>query len=381
MRCVDALAEIPAEHWNRLAAGAGRSNAQPFLRHEFLSALEASGCVGDGTGWLPRHLVLDDAEGRLRAVVPLYLKLHSYGEYVFDWAWADAWERHGRRYYPKLLAAVPFTPVTGARLLAMDDSSRAAAADALIALAADSGLSSLHVLFPGEADTDLLRARGAMQRRGFQFHWRNRNWKTFEAFLAALSQPKRKKIRAERRKVVDAEVRIERLAGSEIRPADWAFFERCYANTYAEHGSTPYLNLEFFERIGAALAGHLVLVMARHGDVPIASSLLVVDEERVYGRYWGALAQVPCLHFELCYYQAIELAIERGLEVIEGGAQGEHKMARGFEAVETRSAHWLAEPAFADAVERFLAREGGMMQAWLGELDEHSAFRGRTVPA
>jgi len=377
MRLVDDLATVASADWNALAAASGSGRAQPFLRHEFLHAMEASGCVGAGTGWLPRHLLLEDARGRLRAAVPLYLKSHSYGEYVFDWAWADAYQRHGRRYYPKLLSAVPFTPVTGPRLLAADDRAREAAARALMRLAAECGLSSLHVLFPTESEAALLEARGAMQRRGVQFHWRNEGWADFEAFLAALSQPKRKKIRAERRKVASAGLAIERLAGEAIAPADWAFFARCYENTYVEHGSTPYLNLAFFERIGALLPGNLVLVVARDGARPIACSLLVVDDERVYGRYWGALEQVPCLHFELCYYQAIELAIERGLAVIEGGAQGEHKMARGFEPVETRSAHWLAEPAFADAVERFLEREGGMVGAWLDELDERSPFRNR----
>ena len=377
MRLVDDLATVASADWNALAAASGSGRAQPFLRHEFLHAMEASGCVGAGTGWMPRHLLLEDARGRLRAAVPLYLKSHSYGEYVFDWAWADAYQRHGKRYYPKLLSAVPFTPVTGPRLLAADDCAREAAARALMRLAAESGLSSLHVLFPTESEAALLEARGAMQRRGVQFHWRNEGWVDFDAFLAALSQPKRKKIRAERRKVASAGLAIERLAGKAIAPADWAFFARCYENTYAEHGSTPYLNLAFFERIGALLSGNLVLVVARDGARPIACSLLVVDDERVYGRYWGALEQVPCLHFELCYYQAIELAIERGLAVIEGGAQGEHKMARGFEPVETRSAHWLAEPAFADAVERFLEREGGMVGAWLDELDERSPFRNR----
>jgi predicted N-acyltransferase len=376
MRLVESLAAVPAHAWNAVAAGSVGAAPQPFLRHEFLSALETSGCVGRGTGWLPRHLLLEDASGGIRAACPLYLKSHSYGEYVFDWAWADAWQRHGRHYYPKLLCAVPFTPVTGPRLLAVDPAAKAALAGTLLGLAADSGLSSMHVLFPPADDAALLLELGAMERRGVQYHWHNRGWPDFDAFLADLSQPKRKKIRAERRKVAQAGLQIDRLAGREIRAADWAFFERCYANTYAEHGATPYLNLEFFERIGAALPEHLVLVIARDGRTPVAASLLVTDSQRVYGRYWGAIAQVPCLHFELCYYQAIELAIERGLAVIEGGAQGEHKMARGFEPVATRSMHWLAEPAFADAVERFLAREGGMMTAWLDELGEHSAYRG-----
>jgi predicted N-acyltransferase len=380
MRLVDGLSTMPPSDWDALTAGGGEMPAQPFVRHAFLEAFEAAGCVGGDTGWLPRHLLLENADGRLCAAVPLYLKTHSYGEYVFDHAWADAWQRHGRAYYPKLLSAVPFTPVAGRRLLAIDDAAREAAARALLALAEGSGLSSAHVLFPTENEAALLARHGALLRRGVQFHWRNGGWADFDAFLAALSQPKRKKIRAERRKAASAGLTIERLPGEAIRPQDWAFFTRCYANTYAAHGAMPYLNLEFFERIGAALPGNLVLVLARDGDRPLACSLLVIDDERIYGRYWGSVAHVPCLHFELCYYQAIELAIERGLAVIEGGAQGEHKMARGFDAVETCSAHWLAEPAFADAVERFLAREGNLVGHWIDELGERSAFRSQPAP-
>jgi predicted N-acyltransferase len=375
-RVIDDLSRVPPAQWNALAAAAqDRALAQPFLRHEFLAALQDTGCTGGESGWLPRHLLVEDAEGVAKAVVPLYLKLHSWGEYVFDWAWADAYRRHRLPYYPKLLSAIPFTPVAGPRLLAVDAGARAAAAKALLGLAKDSGLSSLHVLFPEEVEAALLEQGGAMHRKGVQFHWRNRDWPSFEAFLAALAQPKRKKIRAERRKVAEAGVRIERLHGSEIGARDWAFFTRCYENTYAEHGSTPYLNQSFFEQIGEAMPENLVLVLARLEGRPVAASLLVIDEERVYGRYWGALASVPCLHFELCYYQAIELAIEQRLAIIEGGAQGEHKMARGFEPVPTRSLHWLAEPAFADAVDQFLEREGSMIGAYLDELGERTPYR------
>lgn len=372
------LSRVPAVQWNGLAAAARqRDTAQPFLRHEFLNALAVTGCTGEAAGWIPRHLLVEDAGGRLCAAVPLYIKTHSYGEYVFDWAWADAYRQHGQRYYPKLLSAVPFTPVSGARLLAADPRAGAAAARALLALARDSGLSSLHVLFPQASDAALLEAAGAMRRTSVQFHWHNRGWSGFEDFLAALAQPKRKKIRAERRKVVDTGVKIERRQGREIRERDWAFFTRCYETTYAEHGGMPYLNRAFFERIGQLLPEQLVLVLAEHDGRPIASSLLVLDEERVYGRYWGALAHVPFLHFELCYYQAIELALERGLQVIEGGAQGEHKMARGFEAVATCSAHWLSEQAFAEAIDRFLERETGLVDAYLDELDDRSPYRSR----
>ncbi len=373
---LDDLAGISADDWNALAAaGAGRAHAQPFLRHEFLRALELAGCVGEATGWAARHLLLRDASGALAAAVPAYLKLHSYGEYVFDWAWADAYRRNGLRYYPKLLSAIPFTPVPGTRLAARDATSLHAAARALLGYARSCGLSSLHVLFPRAAEADALRDAGLMLRHGVQFHWRNAGYADFEAFLATLAQPKRKKIRAERRKVADAGVRLRRLHGRDIGAAHWAFFARCYRATYAAHQSTPYLNLEFFERIGAALPQHLVLVLAERGGRPVASSLLVHDDERLYGRYWGAIEPVPCLHFEACYYQAIEAAIELGLRFVEGGAGGEHKVSRGFEPVPTVSAHWLAEPAFAQAVERFLQREGAAVDTYLDELRERLPYR------
>ena len=386
-RIVDDVGAVAAADWNALAAAAagdeGTRDAgalQPFVRHEFLAALQDTGCIGEEAGWLPRHLLIEDSEGRLRAAVPLFLKTHSWGEYVFDWAWADAYRRHGLPYYPKLLSAVPFTPVCGPRLLAADEPSRAAAAEALLGLARASELSSLHVLFPTAPEAALLERAGMMPRTGVQFHWHNRGWSNFDDFLAALAQPKRKKIRAERRKVAEAGVRIERRHGTQIRERDWAFFVRCYESTYEAHGGMPYLNRAFFEQIGASMPEHLALVLAELDGRPVAASLLMLDRQRVYGRYWGAIAHVPCLHFELCYYQAIELALERGLPVIEGGAQGEHKMARGFEPVSTRSLHWLAEPAFADAVDRFLVRETGALDAYLSELDERSPFR-REPPA
>ena len=370
------LSGIGADDWNTLVAtGAGRARPQPFLRHEFLRALELSGCVGEAAGWIPRHLLLRDAAGASAAAVPAYLKLHSYGEYVFDWAWAEAYQRHGLRYYPKLLSAIPFTPVPGTRLGARDASARSAAARALLALAQSLQLSSLHVLFPRPDEAQALREAGLMLRHGVQFHWRNAGYADFDAFLTTLAQPKRKKIRAERRKVAEAGVRLRRLHGRDIGAAHWAFFVRCYEATYAAHRSTPYLNLAFFERIGETMPQHLVLVLAERSGRPIAASLLVHDDERLYGRYWGTIEPVPCLHFEACYYQAIDAAIELGLRYVEGGAGGEHKMSRGFEPVQTVSAHWLAEPAFALAVDRFLQREGAAVDAWVDELRERSPYR------
>ncbi len=374
-RILPNAAAIDARQWNGLAAAAARrERAQPFLRHEFFDALERSGCVGPHTGWQAQHLLMQDRDGPA-AIVPLFRKWHSYGEYVFDWAWADAYQRHGLRYYPKWLAAVPFTPVPGVRIAARDAAARRAAIGALLAFARDSSLSSLHVLFPLDDEAAMLREAGMLLRHGVQFHWRNDAYPDFDAFLATLAQPKRKKIRAERRRVANAGVRIRRLHGRQIRASDWRFFVRCYEATYASHLSTPYLNREFFERIGQSMPEHLLLVVAERDGAPIASALFVHDDERLYGRYWGAIESVPMLHFELCYYQAIEIAIAMGLRIVEGGAQGEHKLARGFEAVPTTSAHWLAEPAFADAVERFLAREDRQVDHYLDELRERSPYR------
>jgi predicted N-acyltransferase len=307
--------------------------------------------------------------------VPLYRKHHSYGEYVFDWAWAEAHQRHGIAYYPKWLVAVPFTPVPGPRLLAVDEAARAQAADALLATAQASGLDSLHVLFATESEAALLAARGALTRHAVQFHWFNAGYGTFDDYLAGLAQPKRKKVRAERRKVADAGVTLRRRVGREITEADWALFARCYRTTYASHHSTPYLNDRFFRLLAAALPEHLLLVTASRAGRDVAAALALFDGTRVYGRYWGALEAVPCLHFEASYYQLIEFAIERGLAVIEGGAQGEHKHARGFVPVRTVSSHWLRHPAFADAVQRYLERETGGVEAYIDDLNDRSALR------
>jgi predicted N-acyltransferase len=384
MRVVDDLSTLDAARWNRLAQDG--DVLQPFLRHEFLVALEHSGCVGRGTGWLPRHLVAEAADGTLLGAVPLYEKHHSYGEYVFDWAWADAYRRHGLAYYPKLLSAIPFTPVGGRRLIARDQTLRAALLRALLRLAAAGRHSSLHVLFPHDDERLLLESAGMMIRRGLQFHWRNGQggapWRDFDEFLASLAQPKRKKIRAERRKVREAGITLRRVDGADIDERLWAFFTRCYDTTYAEHQSTPYLNRAFFGTLGRLMPENLLMVVASAGNEPLAASLIMHDRGAMYGRYWGALVHVPCLHFEVAYYQTIEAAIERGIPLIEGGAQGEHKMARGFLPHPTVSAHWLAEPAFAHAVDDFLRREGRMIGGYLDELRERQPFRdGGAAPA
>lgn len=365
-RVVESLSTVDCDDWNTLAG------SNPFSRHEFLSALETSGSACEQTGWAPRHLTLwrDD---RLVAAMPLYLKFHSYGEYVFDWAWADAYQRHGFNYYPKLLSAIPFSPVTGPRLLTNDHSLKAHLLRSALEIA-DSG-SSLHILFPNEDEAGTLESCGMMIRRGVQFHWRNDGYRSFEEFLASLSHDKRKKIKQERRKVRESGVRCVRISGSDIRPDDWRFFNRCYRNTYRAHHSTPYLNLDFFERLGALMSENLMLVVAELDGIRIASTLNVFNGSTLYGRYWGATTHVPNLHFEACYYQAIEFCIERGITLFEGGAQGEHKLARGFLPVQTRSFHWLKHEGFADAVERFLAREASGIDRYVDELSDRSPFR------
>jgi predicted N-acyltransferase len=339
--------------------------------------MHAAKCASPRTGWTPSYLTLWDG-ARLAAATPLYEKDHSYGEYVFDWSWAEAYQRTGLAYYPKWLSAVPFTPVSGRRLIARDAQARRALAAAAMEQARRSGLSSLHVLLAPRDDVALLESFGALARRTVQFHWRNPGYERFDDFLGALMQPKRKKIRAERRKVAEAGVSLERRTGREITEADWTFFHRCYRATYAAHASTPYLNLDFFLRLARDMPENLLLVIARRAGRPIGSSLGVFETtpagRRLFGRYWGAIEDVPCLHFECCYYQMIEFAIEQRIDVFEGGAQGAHKMARGLDPVTTWSAHWLALPPMHAAVKRFLEREAAGIEQAIEELEEHRAF-------
>ena len=363
IQVADSLAGVEREEWNALAG------EQPFVRHEFLSALVETGCAAARRGWLPQFLLLRRA-GALVGAMPLFAKSHSYGEYVFDWAWADAYARHGVAYFPKLVCAIPFTPVRGPRLIARTPADKATLVRAALELAPET--SSLHVLFAPDEDASLLAAQGMMLRRTVQFHWRNEGYADFDAFLARLSHRRRKNIRQERRRVREAGVGFRWLEGRAIERAHWEFFNRCYRHTYAAHGSTPYLNLEFFLKL---MPEHTVLVLAERNGRPIASSLFLFDRRTLYGRYWGALEHVPLLHFECCYYQAIEYAIARGLAAFEGGAQGEHKIFRGLLPVEAQSAHWLADARFARAVEEYLAREGAGIARYVDELSEHSPFK------
>jgi predicted N-acyltransferase len=368
LRILDTLEGVDANEWNALTGG------NPTLAHAFLDSLHRSACASPASGWTPQYLT-SWRGAALAGAVPLYVKSHSYGEYVFDWAWAEAYERHGLDYYPKLLAAVPFTPATGARLLAVDDAVRAQLAQALLRTARQSKVSSLHVLFPADADAAALRAQGMLERTGVQFHWSNAGYASFEDFLGALSHDKRKKIRQERRRVAEAGVTLDRLTGRDATGADWDFFTLCYRRTYREHRSTPYLDRAFFGMIAERMPDNLLLVIARHEGRPIAAALDLHGGGVLYGRYWGSVEYVPGLHFEACYYQALEFCIERGIARFEGGAQGEHKHARGFVPEATRSFHWLAHPAFNKAVDEFLGEEGSRIAAYVDELNEHSPFR------
>jgi predicted N-acyltransferase len=368
LRILETLDGVDPLAWDALAGG------NPTLAFAFLDSLHRSGCASAASGWAPCYPTLWDGE-RLAGAAPLYAKSHSFGEYVFDWAWADAYERNGIAYYPKLLCAVPFTPATGARLLAADAPAREALARAMLAMARDSQVSSLHVLFPDERDAATLRELGFLERRGVQFHWSNPGYASFDAFLAELSHDKRKKVRQERRKVADAGVRLRRMTGREASGADWDFFTACYRRTYREHRSTPYLTRAFFGMIAERMPDAVLLVIAERDGRPIAAALDLFGGGTLYGRYWGSVEHVPGLHFEACYYQAMEFCIERGIARFEGGAQGEHKHARGFLPEETRSFHWLAHPAFARAIDDFLAREGAGIDAYVDELNERTPFR------
>ncbi|VTU28547.1 GNAT family N-acetyltransferase [Variovorax sp. RA8] len=374
VRIHGAVSEIDAAAWDSLLAT--QRAPSPFMRHAYLAALEQSDSASPESGWAPRFLTV--WRGReLAAACPMYLKGHSYGEYVFDWAWANAYQQHGLAYYPKAVVAVPFTPVPGTRLLAQDDASRALLVQALLAWCKEEELSSLHLLFGADEDIEACADAGLMLRHTVQFHWKNAQWKDFDAFLASLSHDKRKKIRQERRKVHDAGVRFRWSRGADIREADWDFFYRCYARTYREHGNPPYLKPQFFGRMAEDMPEAWLLFIAERSGKPIASSLIALsaDASVAYGRYWGALERVDCLHFEACYYQPLAWCIEHGVQRFEGGAQGEHKMARALMPVKTTSAHWLAHPAFADAVERFLDREDEGIANYLDHLGERSPFR------
>jgi len=374
---VERLERVPPQDWNRLTDG-----SNPFVRHEFLTALERGNCVGGATGWEPQHLLLyRDAAGgpELVGAVPLYRKRHSYGEYVFDWAWADAYERSGHSYYPKLVAAVPFSPVTGPRLLTAATVDRrdvcARLIDGVHELALAQKLSSVHWLFTDAHDSALLEQHGLLRRSGCQFHWSNPGYRDFDDFLATFTAAKRKKIRQERRYVRAAGVATEIVPGREATAAQWDMVYRFYRGTIRAHGAIPYLTSDFFHILGATLASHVVLVFARAGREYMGAALNLRGADTLYGRYWGGRPGINGLHFETCYYTPIEYCIAQRLARFEAGAQGEHKLARGFRPTPTYSAHWLRHAPFRNAVADYLTRERSGMEAYIDELDERAPFK------
>ncbi len=430
IRVLDTPAQIDGAAWNALLAQQDPDGGlNPFMRHEYLCAMHESGSATPATGWTPRFITLWHGDA-LAGACALYLKDHSYGEYVFDHAWANAYHQHGLSYYPKALVAPPFTPVPGPRLLARDAATRLLLVQALVAWCGEEGLSSLHLLFTSDADVAACEEAGLMLRHNVQFHWTNKTflppeslsvrpespvlssvegvegcagastgsartelapgYRDFNDFLMSLSQDKRKKIRQERRKVADAGVTFRWSLGKDISAADWDFFYSCYERTYYEHGNAPYLSRDFFQRMADTMPENWLLFVGERSGSPIATSLIAVcaggtgagvqfgtesPAKIAYGRYWGATERVDCLHFEACYYQPLQWCIDHGYQRFEGGAQGEHKMARALLPVKTTSAHWLAHPAFADAVERFLEREGEGIAGYMDELERRNPFR------
>jgi uncharacterized protein len=377
IRVSDSLAGVEPIQWDALTDG------NPTLKHAFLQSMIESNATTASTGWLPQFVLLYRHD-TLCGAIPLYMKGHSYGEYVFDWAWADAYNRAGLDYYPKLSCAVPFTPCTGSRVLARTREDQELLIDALIAISQQSDVSSCHVLFSNAIEHAMLIERGFMAREAVQFHWRNDGYKSFDDFLSRMSHDKRKRIKQERKAVAKEGVSLRRKVGSEITEADWDFFTQCYNNTYRAHGSSPYLNRAFFGMIGERMPENILMVLAyrKNGEEekPIAATLNLFSDTTLYGRYWGTTEFVSGLHFEACYYQTLEFCIERGISIFEGGAQGEHKLSRGFLPVTCHSAHWIKDARFAAAIGDFLQRESRGIDRYVDELREHQPFKDDATP-
>lgn len=373
VQVLTALDNVSSTAWNHLA---GTEN--PFLRHEFLSALERQGCVSPTTGWQPQHLLLYEGE-RLLAAAPAYLKADSWGEFVFDWAWANAYERTGRPYYPKLVFAVPYTPATGPRLLVSEGTDYSMAAHAIANAARQLcerlQLSSMHWLFPEPFQARMLEDAGLSTRLGCQFHWQNREYRDFQDFLETFSSKKRKNVRRERRLAREQGLEFEIVPGHAISPEDWRTFHRFYQHTFHAHGNLPILTAGFFREIGTKLGDRVLMIQARDSAGLSAAALLLRSDTTLYGRYWGCRDERPGVHFETCFYQGINYCIEHGLQVFEPGAQGEHKIARGFLPTVTRSSHWIMDPDFRAAIDDFLHRETPMMLRYMDELNDHSPYR------
>ena len=368
-RLLESIHDVTAHDWDALNR---RDN--PFMSHAFLSAMEDSGSVGPGTGWQPAPIVIESDSGTLLAAMPAYLKGHSQGEYVFDHSWADAYERAGGRYYPKLQIAAPFTPATGPRLLLADDALAPALLSTAQQLCTQNGLSGAHATFVEPEQVPLFTDNGWLMRSDIQFHWHNRGYGDFDDFLADLASRKRKDLKKERARAREA-VEIRHLTGSDLDEDAWDAFWIFYQDTGARKWGTPYLTREAFTLLGERMADRLLLILALIDGRPVAGALNVVGPDALYGRYWGCTEQIPFLHFELCYYQAIDAAIARGLSRVEAGAQGGHKLARGYAPVETRSAHWIADPGFREAVADFLEREGQGVSGERNFLDTRTPFR------
>lgn len=379
LRVHPAIDEIPGAAWDALVG-----DDLPHLRHAFLSAMERHGCVGERFGWIPRHLALYDQQMRLVAAAPCYLKFNSYGEFVFDWSWADAYKRAGVPYFPKLVVASPYTPATGQRVLTGEAPNRKALVSALVQglleVSDQLGVSGVHWLFTSEQEKDWMSELGLMARLGCQFHWTNHGYADFDALLATFSAEKRKKIKRERRRVNEADIRIRRVPGAEATSAEWEVFHRLYEDTFDKRGGIPTLSLPFFREIGETMGEQTLLVLAEHQDEIVAAAFCLVGARSLYGRHWGCSKAFHSLHFEACYYQGLEHCIEYGLERFEPGAQGEHKVARGFLPTRTWSAHWVLEPGFREPIGHFLRHEIDAVEDYIGEMFERSPYR-REEPA
>lgn len=373
IRQIDGLANVDPSAWNAL------TNHNPLVSHEFLHSLELSACVGPDTAWLPCHLLLETTDGSLAGAMPLYLKHDSRGEFVFDWSWADAYETAGFEYYPKLVSAVPFTPAGGTRLLVNPEQDgntiRKRLLDEALNLARAQNLSSLHVLFPAEDELATLNEAGLLARKACQFHWSNQGYGNFDDFLGSFSSAKRKKARRERRRIAEAGIHFEHLDGNTLSESDWDAVFEFYSHTFLRRGRLPYLNREFFAHICATMPDKLLVILARYENRPIATAICFRSHDTLYGRYWGSAADFHSLHFETCYYQGIEYCIREGLSLFEPGTQGEHKISRGFRPTPTWSYHWLAQPAFYDAIEDYLERESAHVDDYMAHWDQHLPYR------
>lgn len=368
---IRSIGEVDPASWNGLTAC-----RFPFLRYEFLSALETNGCLGEKTGWLSRHLIFSNDEG-LVAAAPMYLKFNSFGEFVFDWSWADAYHRAGLPYYPKLVIASPFTPATGPRILMSEKYLSPAlyqtVLETIIRNADESGVSSVHSLF--NTEWEISHAPQLLTRSGCQFHWKNNNYQCFDEFLSDLTSQKRKQIRKERRQVRDHGVKIRLVAGNQLKACEWQTFHRLYRETFARHGNYPALTLDFFTELGRTMGDQVLVALAYRSSTIIGASFFLVGADTLYGRYWGCFEKVPGLHFEACYYQGIEFCINGGLKRFEPGAQGEHKISRGFLPTETWSSHWIRHPEFRSAIANFLEKENAHIGRYMNELSTHSPFK------